>query len=83
MWQPIETAPTGQRIRLGSYYQKPTGELIWFTEVGMAFEWADGTFPWSGKKRMATYEGNKSTHWQPLPAPPEPELVGVVDLRRV
>jgi hypothetical protein len=65
-WQPIETAPTGQKVRLGKWYFAFDGKPIWMTSAAIAYE---ATF--FGLSKRATFYGDEYTHWMPLPSPPE------------
>ena len=59
-WQPIETAPQGQRILA---YNKMTGVYV---TVG-----ADGEWPMRGWDPMDGMWFPRPTHWTPMPDPPE------------
>lgn len=66
MWQPIETAKTGERVKLGWWDMRyGASEPIWRAEAGVAWRSA-----WFGLSR-AREDCDDATHWQPLPGPPQ------------
>jgi hypothetical protein len=60
-WQPIETAPFGERVLLGWRHWR---DWQWCMEVGPAISgWKRGNISNVSKHGSAT-------HWMPLPEPP-------------
>ena len=74
MWQPIETAPKDWSDVL---LHVPDLHSDVRTVCEAYFDLDDNSW----KSPMFGYVD--PTHWMPLPAPPEPELVGVVDIGRL
>lgn len=63
-WQPIDTAPKGEQVKLGRW-SIVCGQQRWHVMEGRASEpFCFGMF------HRKTFEGRYFTHWQPLPPPP-------------
>ena len=73
MWQSIKTAPSSEDGKLKVLVFDPARR-----EGQIAVQIADGEWWWNNAKSRGPWTA--PTHWMPLPAPPEPELVGVVDI---
>ena len=80
-WLPISTAPKdgGYAVRIDLWVVAPErgGEALSWRETdcywhphSVAPRWCDGT------GETVEDDGNRATHWMPVPAPPSPEQKG-------
>ena len=61
MWQPIETAPSGQWLLTVRQDERRSMAVYWIDGLGNLFRLSDGAV-----ERVAA----RPTHWMPLPDPP-------------